>query len=343
MKNDALSFEFSFTNTSGTVPGTVTGVIDGLPDGTSHFLGHVTITSFPSALNLGISTPYDTAADLIALDTFTVTSGAITDYQFEAVGSSLPTYDLIFATPTTSHPLEILFKNLTTGSIVESDSIIFTPFVPINWDVTTRFDPSSLMPSTHGIPIPSYGNYGGPNYSAGVEGGTASIPANPPPVDALDNLFYQHDLVYQNPNSMPQDIADADVTLVGGMSALAPTLGSEALLYDSLATIAIVGKILTTPGEAALIDPDILSQVIGAAEAAIPNFETALAETPANEARSLNGAFHVFEAHLESLIPASGVQTISNIQSDTFVFDPNLGKVSNVNVPASDHHVFPDG
>ena len=39
----------------------------------------------------------------------------------------------------------------------------------INWEVTTRFDPNSLEPSTHGIPIPSYGNYGGPNYSAGVE------------------------------------------------------------------------------------------------------------------------------------------------------------------------------
>src|SRR6516164_7035533 len=41
----------------------------------------------------------------------------------------------------------------------------------INWDVTARFDPNSLVPSTHGIPIPSYGNYGGPNYTAGVEGG----------------------------------------------------------------------------------------------------------------------------------------------------------------------------
>ena len=42
----------------------------------------------------------------------------------------------------------------------------------INWDVTIRFDPNSVLPSTqHGIPVPSYGNYGGPNYSAGEEGG----------------------------------------------------------------------------------------------------------------------------------------------------------------------------
>jgi hypothetical protein len=44
----------------------------------------------------------------------------------------------------------------------------------INWDVTARFDPSSLASSTqgtstHGIPIPSYGNYGGPNYTAAVQ------------------------------------------------------------------------------------------------------------------------------------------------------------------------------
>jgi hypothetical protein len=68
----------------------------------------------------------------------------------------------------------------------------------INWEVTTRFDPNSLEPSTHGIPIPSYGNYGGPNYSAGVENGRTPETPNPPPLDALDALFYEHDLVYQH-------------------------------------------------------------------------------------------------------------------------------------------------
>jgi hypothetical protein len=57
----------------------------------------------------------------------------------------------------------------------------------INWDVTIRFDPNSVLASTqHGIPVPSYGNYGGPNYSAGDEGGrtpefgTADYLAHPP-------------------------------------------------------------------------------------------------------------------------------------------------------------------
>jgi hypothetical protein len=36
--------------------------------------------------------------------------------------------------------------------------------------------------------------------------------------------------------------------------------------------------------------------VLTAVQAAIPNFEIGLAETPGNEARSLHGAFQVFQA-----------------------------------------------
>jgi hypothetical protein len=124
----------------------------------------------------------------------------------------------------------------------------------INWDVTARFDPDSLVASTqgvstHGIPIPSYGNYGGPNYSAGVEGGTTPEGPNPTPapVDALDTLFWQHDLVYQHvkdglvpPQDIPNAIAQADVTLVEGMYALTQTnLDPEAFLYDALGTLTV--------------------------------------------------------------------------------------------------------
>jgi hypothetical protein len=179
----------------------------------------------------------------------------------------------------------------------------------INWDVTARFDPNSLEPSTHGIPVPSYGNYGGPNYSAGVEGGTTPEGPNPTPapVDPLDTLFWQHDLVYQHvrdglvpPQDIPNVIAQADVTLVEGMYGLTKTtnLNPEALLYDAFGTLSIVGKILTTPTELAYLEahPVDAAIVITAAQAAIPNFELGLTETP-GEARSLNGAFHVFEAH----------------------------------------------
>jgi hypothetical protein len=75
-------------------------------------------------------------------------------------------------------------------------------------------------------------------------------------------------------------------------------LDPEALLYDAFATIGMVGKILTTPNELAYLEahPIDAGIVITAAQAAIPNFQLGLTETR-GEARSLNGAFHVFEAH----------------------------------------------
>ena len=182
----------------------------------------------------------------------------------------------------------------------------------INWDVTARFDPNSLVPSTHGIPIPSYGNYGGPNYSAGVENGRTPEPGSPdylahPPKDALDSLFYDHDLVYQHikdglvaPLDIPDTIAQADVTLVEKMFALTQThLEPGTLLYDAVATLSVGGKILTTPSELTYLGahPGDAIAVLTAVQAAIPNFEIGLAETPGNEARSLHGAFQVFEAH----------------------------------------------
>jgi hypothetical protein len=180
----------------------------------------------------------------------------------------------------------------------------------INWDVTTRFDPNSVLPSTHGIPIPSYGNYGGPNYSAGVEGGTPSNPANPLPVDDLDTLFWQHDLVLQNSAATPLDIFQADLNLVLGIHNLpqtAPTLFNdpEARLYAGLAELTIAEKILTT--ESSLADASVKLFLAGVAlPEAISNFEEGLAETPGNEARSLNGAFHVFEAHAEQAMASLG-------------------------------------
>ena len=61
----------------------------------------------------------------------------------------------------------------------------------------------------------TYGNYGGLNYSAGVVGGTITD-SSPPPVDPIDALFYQHDLVYQN-STDPAVLQTADVQLVVGV------------------------------------------------------------------------------------------------------------------------------
>jgi hypothetical protein len=190
----------------------------------------------------------------------------------------------------------------------------------INWDVTIRFDPNSLLASTqHGIPVPSYGNYGGPNYSAGEEGGrtpefgTADYLAHPPK-DDLDQLFYTHDLVYQHledGTATVQQTFDADAKLLEGMYALTqsePALFAkdpEPLLYEGFATLGILGKIETTPGESEYLQTTLPpSEQQFFAAAAIQNFETALAETAGNESRSLHGAFHVVEAHFGDFLLA---------------------------------------
>jgi hypothetical protein len=213
----------------------------------------------------------------------------------------------------------------------------------INWDVTVRFDPNDLQASSsglaqHGIKVPSYGNYGGPNYSAGVEGGTTPEPGSPgyianPPKDPLDQLFYAHDLTYQHvkdglvpPQNIPEVISTADVTLVEGLAALT-NLEPEAFLYDAFATLAIAAKVLTTDTE---VDPTDRLTVIGAAAAAIQNFEKGLADTSGAEARSLNGAFHVFEAHhlAQQLVQAMASFGSPNAMESSNIPSPHVSETS---------------
>lgn len=179
----------------------------------------------------------------------------------------------------------------------------------IDWkDSTLRFDPNSADPfATHGIPLPVYGNYGGPNWSAGQVGGTitGNPLIDPPPVDDLDTLFYTHDFVYQthpNPQTNPADLAariGADMALVQNMQLLTftdpgqPNYDPEAGLYEGLATLAILGQLaafdIHLPNEQGLV------------QEAITNFEAGLAAVP-GEAKSLHGALHVFEHRFLSLL-----------------------------------------
>jgi hypothetical protein len=62
-----------------------------------------------------------------------------------------------------------------------------------------------------------YGNYGGRDYSAGTENGTITgTSADPAPVDAYDQLFYEHDLALQQASG-PEERLEADVAVVTGM------------------------------------------------------------------------------------------------------------------------------
>jgi hypothetical protein len=178
----------------------------------------------------------------------------------------------------------------------------------INWEPNLSFDPTSLDPfATHGIPIPTYGNYGGPGYTAGTLGGTTPPPPpNPPPVDALDELFYAHDFALQQANGNPQVIVAASIDLVLKMDALPlinpsdPSYDPAAQLYEGLGTLAVVSQLIAPAWKS--IDQPTQALIETAAQHAVTNFEEGLATIP-GEAGSLHGAFHVFEQKFAQLLP----------------------------------------
>lgn len=66
-----------------------------------------------------------------------------------------------------------------------------------------------------------YGNYGGLDYSLGIEDGiiTGTSPPDPAPVDAYDALFYQHDLALQQASN-PVEALQAHVRVAEGLYGL---------------------------------------------------------------------------------------------------------------------------
>jgi hypothetical protein len=175
----------------------------------------------------------------------------------------------------------------------------------LNWYAPPelRFDPKTADPTAaHGIPLPTYGNYGGPNYSAGAIGGTTpySIDYSDPaqvPVNPLDALFYEHDLVYQQYHDglLPASaLPEADVDLIKEMAQLTLT-DPESQLFEGFATICLVGG-LAKSGYLATLDFTDLIMIGAATQEALVNYRSGLAAAP-NEARSLHGALPVFAAH----------------------------------------------
>jgi hypothetical protein len=78
-KGHALTFDISFTNTTGNVPGTVTVEIDGLQDNSTSAATAVTIDSAPA---FGITLPFPVLLPPAAFNSFTVQNGVITQYSF---------------------------------------------------------------------------------------------------------------------------------------------------------------------------------------------------------------------------------------------------------------------
>jgi hypothetical protein len=192
----------------------------------------------------------------------------------------------------------------------------------INWDPNLSFDPTNVADpfATHGIPIPTYGNYGGPGYTAGTLGGTTppldpqtQLP-DPPWADDLDRLFYLHDFAIQEAHGDLPTIVLATVQLVLGMDTLAIINPNDpahydpaAQLYEGLATLAVVSQIIAPAQAWQFIGSlpggqTIQGDIIAATQHAVVNFEEGLAALP-GEAGSLHGALQVFEHKFADTLP----------------------------------------
>jgi len=143
----------------------------------------------------------------------------------------------------------------------------------INW--------STPVPGPGGVPIPTYGNYGGPGYS---DGEILTVPNQPvaydsPPVDDLDALFLIHDQAYDS--SDPIHRAEGDLELAQGIAALSDNqLDAEASLYGGLATLFAINLILTVNKQ-----PDLLTlgSLVSFTQSAVHDIERGLALSDPNE------------------------------------------------------------
>ncbi|KLK89934.1 hypothetical protein AA309_28665, partial [Microvirga vignae] len=132
----------------------------------------------------------------------------------------------------------------------------------INWLVTVQ--------SPYNIIIPTYGEYGGPNYSDGHVLQPGEVPPlTTTPADDLDALYRAHDQVYRT-SSDPLVLAQADLQLIRGIAQLSDAqLSVEAHLYAGATQLALIDQIknryghpeLFLPGEEALLAQDALDNL----------------------------------------------------------------------------------
>jgi hypothetical protein len=144
----------------------------------------------------------------------------------------------------------------------------------IHFDEPFYIDPVTLQPAVSGIPLPTYGNFGGAGYSQGVfvlNPDPAQF--DPVPIDALDQLFQIHDQAY-TVGATPSDLSAADVGLIRGIAALDQSqLDPEASLYGGAATLAIIMK-LEENGSLGLLTQE---ELVGTTTEALQDIERGLA------------------------------------------------------------------
>jgi hypothetical protein len=139
----------------------------------------------------------------------------------------------------------------------------------INWDKLDYIDLTPLQSTSSGIPIPTYGNFGGPGYSQGVflvDPNPTQF--NPTPVDALDQQFLLHDQASDAADTTSEQ-AVADLNLIRGIEAVSLNqLDAEASVYGGAATLVMIERLaasdnlnLLSPGELVHVTGDALQDI----------------------------------------------------------------------------------
>lgn len=153
----------------------------------------------------------------------------------------------------------------------------------INWDKTFNLELGGEF-----LHIPTYGNYGGPGYSSGRFGGNPPLDQDGSYLsnkelgnnkDALDYLFYRHDVAHDLADSTAEEQA-ADLALIRRIDNLSDKQLSdpEASLYAGAATVFFSADLLVN-------DPDrgLAKELVPHLKHALNDIETGLSDLSRRE------------------------------------------------------------
>jgi hypothetical protein len=148
----------------------------------------------------------------------------------------------------------------------------------INWDKPFHVHLTLAGLGDVAVSGPTYGNFGGPAYSAGMFIGSPD-PAqfDPVPVNALDQRFQDHDLASYAATTSAQQSA-ADLALIQGIQATDLSgIDAEASLYGGAATLVMIEQ-LAARGDLDLLPPETIFNIVGDAAQNIGQGVAALSE-----------------------------------------------------------------
>jgi hypothetical protein len=177
----------------------------------------------------------------------------------------------------------------------------------INWDQPFYVDPATLQPAVSGVPLPTYGNFGGAGYSQGVFIANPDLTQfDPVPVDALDQEFLFHDQASALAGTTAEQAA-ADAALIRGIEVVnQEQLDAEASLYAGGATLAMIEQ-LAAADSLGLLSQGELTQASGNA---LENIGSGLSGL--NTAEAVQAA-----AWLNDVAQASGLD-LSEVLGDVY-------------------------